>query len=240
MKCKRCGEERKLVKAHIVPRSFYMDLRAGDEYLNVVPANPTERIAISRIGDYDQSILCHECDQFLGVFDDYGKSVLLDGENEQTEISNAGVVAGWEISKFNASKLEKFVLSVLWRASITNRPFFQRVSLGPYETELQNHIWSEENHNPVFGCVVAKFTRSTKAVDAEKTMLTPHRFRYEGINYYSLYMGGYVFWIRVDQRRSKGLLAKIEVSSERNLIIVSRDFDESKEFKAMFKAANAH
>jgi hypothetical protein len=74
VKCKRCSEERKLVKAHIVPRSFYMDLRARDEYLNVVPANPTERIAISRIGDYDQNILCHECDQFLGVFDDYGKN----------------------------------------------------------------------------------------------------------------------------------------------------------------------
>lgn len=240
MKCKKCGEERKLVKAHIVPRSFYMDLRASNEYLNVVPGNPAERITISRIGDYDQNILCQECDRFLGVFDDYGKSVLLDGKNERKEIIKGGVVAGWEISDINASKLEKFILSVLWRASITQRTFFQRVNLGPHEFALQKYIWSEESHNSVFGCVVSKFTRSSKAIDAEKVMLSPHRFRCEGINYYSLYMGGYAFWIRIDQRKSKGLLARIEISSGKNLIIVSRDFDDSKEFKAMFKAANLH
>lgn len=240
MKCRGCGEERKLIKAHIIPRSFYMDLRNTEKFLHVVPSDPSLRVAKSNIGDYDMGILCHECDQHLATFDDYGKQVLIDRVYPFEEISREGVVAGWTIQGCNAMRLEKFILSILWRASLSNRKFFQEVRLGPYEKVLKEHLWGRESYHKSFGCVIAKFRDSKRAIGAHKTILDPHPFRYEGKNYYRLYLGGYVVWVRVDRRKSSGSIRSCELSQDRGCIIVSRSFDSSKEFGVIHKGAMTH
>lgn len=240
MKCKGCGEARKLIKAHIIPRSFYMDLRDRAGYLNVVPSESTHRIARSNIGDYDIGILCQDCDQYLAIFDDYGKQVLIDRVHPLEEISKAGAVAGWTIQGCDPVRLEKFFLSVLWRASISSRKFFLKVKLGPYERELRDYLWGEANHHRSLGCVISKFRVSRRTPGAEKTILDPDRFKYGDRNYYRLYLGGYIIWIRVDGRRPIDSIGACELAPDRPCIIVNRSFDDSKEFQAIHKSVLAH
>ena len=240
MTCRGCGEERKLIKAHIIPRSFYIDLRNNAKYLHVIPSKPSLRVGRSHIGDYDMGILCHDCDQYLATFDEYGKQVLIKQVYPFEEISREGVVAGWTIRGGNAIRLEKFILSILWRASLSERKFFQKVKLGPYEKVLKEHLWGDESHHKSFGCVIAKFRESKRATGSHKTILDPHPFRYEGKNYYRLYLGGYVVWVRVDQRNSSDIIRSCELSQERGCLVVSREFDTSKEFDVIHKGVLAH
>ncbi len=240
MKCKGCGGERKLIKAHIIPRSFYMDLRNTEKFLHVVPSNPLLRVSRSNIGEYDTGILCHDCDQYLANFDDYGKQVLIDRIHPFEEISRGGAVAGWTIQDCDATRLEKFILSILWRASISSRSFFRKIRLGPYEKTLKDHLWSKNPHHKSFSCVVAKFRESKKAQGAHKTILDPHPCRQDGKNYYKLYLGGYVILIKVDQRKSSPKIRSCELSKDRWCVVINRSFDSSKEFDVIYNGVIAH
>lgn len=237
MKCKACHSDRPLIKAHIIPRSFYMDLRADDGFLNVIPSVLSDRVTKSNIGDYDPSILCHACDQLLGVFDDYGKQVLIDETHPFEEISKAGVVAGWIINDCDPVRLEKFFLAILWRASISSRSFFREVRLGPYEKMLKDYLWSEDADHISFGCVVAKFHSSRNESTLEKMMLSPGRFKNQGINYYRLYLGGYMIWIRVDKRKPTDTIGSCELSSNMQPVFFKKPFDNSNEFKIIHRMA---
>lgn len=237
MICKGCGNNRDLIKAHIIPRSFYMNLRGAAKYLNIVPSAISKRIIKSNIGDYDTGILCSECDQYLGSYDDYGKRVLIDGHHHFERIERRGLLVGWTIKDCDASRLEKFILAILWRASISSRTFFRKVNLGPYENILKDHLWSSTAHHESFSCALAKFTESKVARGAEKTMLDPHPFKFEDRNYYRLYLGGYVVWVRVDSRKSSARIAACELSNGRDAIVVCRSFDESKEFGLIHRGA---
>lgn len=240
MKCRACEEDKDLIRAHIIPHFFYRDLRAESKYLEVVPSQSSKRVRKSPVGEYDQTILCKECDQYLGKFDNYGKEVLIDNIYPFEKISEFGAVAGWSITGCDPVRLKKFFLSILWRASISNRVFFNKVKLGPYEKIIKNYLWNQDSKNDSLGCVIAKFQASQIAYKAEKTILDPDRLKYKGINYYRLYFGGYVIWMRVDHRKPNDSVGRCELSDTGQSIIINRAFDTSKEFQLIQKGVFVH
>jgi hypothetical protein len=83
------------------------------------------------LGIYDRGILCGDCDNKLGTLDDYALDV-------SRRFATAHFVRPdglFEMSNVGGDRFATFVLSVLWRASITSRPEFAKVSLGPYEAD---------------------------------------------------------------------------------------------------------
>jgi hypothetical protein len=213
-----------------------MDLRMGANHLKIISSESSKFIQKSNVGDYDSKILCSECDQYLGNFDDYGKSVLVDKIHDFVGFTKYGITAGWNINECDSSRLNKFFLAVLWRASISNRPFFRRVKLGPYEDKIRRYIWGEEDWLDNVGCVISKFNVSKKALNAEKTILDPDRLKHRGINYYRLYLGGYAIWIRVDHRKPNDSLGRCEMRNDSQCIVISRSFDDSKELKVLHES----
>lgn len=213
-----------------------MELRAEQPHLSVISSVPGERQKRSNTGDYDAEILCAECDQHLGRLDDYGKRVLLDDACEFSPIAKQGEVAGWFIEGADPVRLEKFFLAVLWRASLTARDFFSRVRLGPYEDELKDYLWSGDDSHPAFGCTVARFDPSQQIERLEKTVRSPDRFRYEQMNFYRVYLGGYMVWARVDRRVTDKLITRVELGPGRRCVVIRRPFDSSKEFESMLRA----
>lgn len=240
MICLGCEKEKTLVKAHIIPKSFFMELRSDQGHLNLLHTDVPGRILKSPIGEYDKDILCSECDQFLGRFDDFGKSVLLDKAYTFKEISDNGYVAGWIIDGCDSVQLNKFLLSVLWRASISKRNFFRNVKLGLYEGAIKEYLWSEESRIEDAGCLIAKFTDSTIAPKAERVILDPDNFIFEELNYYRLYLGGYVIWFRVDKRKPRTDIGRFELRDGESCMVVSRSFDKSKELAIMVKGVSAY
>ena len=236
MNCKGCGENKKLIKAHIIPKSFYMDLRGDANHLNVVPSDKDVRESRSNIGDYDQNILCKECDSIIESYDDYGKKVLLDDNPNLVPYYRNGELLGWELSEFNSTRLKLFFLSILWRASISSRHFFRRITLGEYEDVLKELIWSGgDDGNRTFGVILAKFLPANIA-GVEKSILDPDNLQIEERNYYRLYLGGYNAWIRVDDSGPAQRFKNLEISENANLKIVPRSFQNSKEYQVLSKS----
>lgn len=228
--CQGCGLERKLIKAHAIPESFFVKMRSE----HGAPKLMTDVKGIypkkSLIGVYDNKSLCRECEDKFQNVDDYGQQVLLQQESEHEKLIVSGKVQGYRVKDVDYKKLKLFFVSVLWRASLSTQSFYARINLGPYQQKAKDLIWSNDSgQQSDFAFVVAKFTDTSIG----KTMLDPHPERLWGVKYYRFYMYGYVIYIKVDKLKSPDFLNKFEMSSDGDLIIVGRNIENSTELPVM-------
>jgi len=239
MLCKGCGEDKSLIKAHIIPRSFYMDLRKNENRLDLVSTNIKQKKGLSRIGEYDPDILCKECDQFLSKYDDYGKKLLLDQFDNFDTLIEGKLIRAYVVKNYDYLFLKLFLLSVLWRASISKRPFFKDVNLGDHERHIKDLIFNiEDDNNHTYGCTLQKFIPSVVG-SLEKTIHSPDKVEISGLNFYKLCFGGYKSLIRVDANPDLDGVRGLELVDGKNAIFLSKHFHDSDEFRDIEKAIRA-
>lgn len=156
--CKFCGQEKKLIKAHIIPKNFYLN-RKHEKYQLVNLFSASGRVTEKQSGAYDKNILCGDCDnKILGEFDKEGYRVLLQ------EINNHLVAQYFSYKKvylftsadFNYDKLRKFFISVLWRASISQLEEFRDINLGLYKHKVLQILKGEQNYESLFKIIILK------------------------------------------------------------------------------------
>jgi hypothetical protein len=105
-----------------------------------------EKISIFRqAGNFDKHILCLECEKKFSPLDAYGWKLL--GNPDLTKPifshSSMGTVQAYCVTGCDTDKLRKFILSVLWRASVSSIEFYGYVRLGPkYEREVIDWVFS--------------------------------------------------------------------------------------------------
>ena len=234
MICKACGQNKKLIDAHIIPKSFYMNLRSDSNHLDLLSSSSPKKTGRSFKGEYDKNILCKDCDSKFEIYDDYAKKLLIDCFAKFKEIKIDGRVQAWRMDDFDFNKIKMFFLSVLWRASISKRPFFRRVKLGPHENTIKQILLNgNKDSNNIYTIALSKFIPNHDST-IEKTIIDPDLFKMNGINYYRIYLAGYTAWVKIDKRKSCSTMNKIELNHNHGFII-SRDFFESKEFGILKK-----
>ena len=124
-----------LIRAHIFARGFAQD--AQESYRHNLLISLGSVRPLHALGIYDNRILCAHCDGKLGELDNYALQVCRRFDVEH-RIRDDGL---FEMENVDGDRFATFVLSVLWRASITNRREFAKVSLGSYEEEARDVIF---------------------------------------------------------------------------------------------------
>jgi hypothetical protein len=152
--CKLCQLERPLLnKSHIIPEFMYQSLFDNGHKLNkLAPAeliNGKGRISRPSAGEYESSLLCEDCDnKIIGGYETYARNALYtkeDGRSGLPECTNFITNGGVKFTRcrnLRYKEFKLFLLSVLWRASISSREFFKEVSLGPYEEPIRQMIYN--------------------------------------------------------------------------------------------------
>ncbi|WP_179377361.1 hypothetical protein [Winogradskyella wichelsiae] len=149
-------------------------------------------------GDFDKNILCEDCDnKILGAnYEKYAKQSMY-GKNIDPKIApickNYKTVNDdleYTICKnINYGKMKLFLLSILWRASITDRKQFRNVQLGDKHEEkirklIYENITPKESEYPIMMTSFMRTKNSFKNLIGE-----PKRIKYKnGLN-------GYIFLI---------------------------------------------
>jgi hypothetical protein len=79
MKCKLCGLDKKLVKAHIIPNFMYSGLFSKThDIISANLSNPKSKKKI-QTGYFDKNILCESCDnEIIGSYERHAHRVLFD------------------------------------------------------------------------------------------------------------------------------------------------------------------
>ena len=233
MECKYCYKENILVKSHIIPEGFYRRLRVEQDAPRLLNENDFPKKA--PIGVYDKNMLCGECESIFGDWDQHVQQILSEELNGDPLVYKNENIA-YLINDFDYRKMKLFFISLLWRASVSEQPFFGRVNLGPHEEIAKKHIENlDPGNSEEFSIVISKFSDPI----GEKAVLDPHPEKWFGINYYRFYLGGYVVHIKVDKRRTPQPHQSIKMSEASPLIIICRDLSKSRELPVLLKILNA-
>lgn len=225
--CKLCGEEKKLVKAHIIPKAFFEPGR-GDLAMmfDREDTHPRRRPQ----GEYDPDILCAECEDMFKGWDDYAFKLLIERAVERKKLSSAGI--SYEvIESYDYSKLKLFFMSVLLRADLSEMDFWQRISLGNRRLTLRKHIMRRRAPNPgVFPVFLTRLSTSEKYA-----LFYPPEVEKRGAVIYRFFMGRFDFRIRVDKGPAPSEIRKAVLAPGRPLFILVLPTAGSEEARVVTK-----
>jgi hypothetical protein len=140
--CRMCDQTKGLIKAHVIPRKFFEGIKGTDKYAVQINANKALRESgtFHQAGVYDNKILCEECERRFSDLDSYGWKVLGTPSLDDPVRDEDGNSYAYKIA-CDTDKLRRFLLAVLWRASVSGHEFYSRVKLGPYETVIKRRIF---------------------------------------------------------------------------------------------------
>lgn len=123
MKCRLCDLPRELRSSHIIPKSFYRDLKKNSGQLMLILGDEdTPNIPVN--ADPKEALLCAVCEDYLNInFEKYGTRLFK---------SSKGVKKSRNYIEFNGFRYTEyylFLISILWRASISSIKEFAAIEL---------------------------------------------------------------------------------------------------------------
>ena len=231
MKCKLTGMEGKGVNAHIIPRSFFRIDPEEKELARIYTNKEGEYPKRAPKGVYDSSIVVEEGERVFSGWDDYAAELLITNVGNFLTIYDQGETIGYQLKEYDYQSLKLFFLSVLWRAAVSSHPFYDRVKLGPHLEIIRDLLLrgNLDNSEP-YDVVLARWHG-----EEDTGMLNPHRNRFEGLNYYLIYMDRYVAYIKVDKCKATGLFGQAQLIEGSPLLVIGRNPNESKERDLMLR-----
>lgn len=201
LKCQFCEKLfSKLVKSHVILRSFYKALRDESKPYSIYLEVGTEQNnkKYYQAGIHDSEIACETCERLFNSFDTHAYQVLTKALAEKKIYHDYnGHSCAYFIESVDYTKLKLFVLSMLWRAHASSHKFFSLIDLGPHATTLCSYISSgiapsSKEYEVVF------FYRVSQQYPG--TLIPPWRDRIQGVNIYRFYLPDIVILIKVDKR----------------------------------------
>lgn len=158
--CKLCLKTKKLCdKSHIIPGFLYKYLYGENKKL--VYLHSDQGVSFRYNSEYEGGILCQACDErIIGTFDNYAAKFIY---NEfatkiktQPHLMDGRECFVIEGAPYEYTKFKLFLLSLLWRGSISSRPFFAKMKLNSEtEEDLRKMISSNDPGVPEkYACFV--------------------------------------------------------------------------------------
>tara|TARA_R110001599_G_scaffold337246_1_gene555508 strand:- start:1067 stop:1897 length:831 start_codon:yes stop_codon:yes gene_type:complete len=135
--CHLCNSPNELQDSHIIPRSYFKSLKGKSGQLITVSTDESIRAKLSN-ADPKEKLLCSDCEQHIGRnFEQYGTRLFKD---------HCKVTRTKEVVIFNQFRFKEFYLfliSILWRASISSLPRYKHIDLGIKFNNLLRHCLKE-------------------------------------------------------------------------------------------------
>ena len=183
-----------LIKAHIIPEGFGRFIRGEAANIKMTPERGRE--AKPQLGEYDPEILCETCDNVLGLDDEYALDVC---RRFETEHRNLGQNV-FDLPDTDCERFCKFVLSVVWRASISHRPSFTSVDLGPYEERARDVLFGASPLSGLHAFEVLLQRYRSAYMDTTKWYFYPVRQPFGELNAYGFGLAGFRIVAKLDNR----------------------------------------
>lgn len=120
-------------------------------------------------------------------------------------------------------------MSILWRAAVSSKNEFKKVSLGPHLNELEKHIKEhikadDPGSYQDFSIMLAE----QKFIKDLSFMIIPHKAKiFENINFYEISIGRYKVFIKVDSRSIQSNRSSYLLQPNKPLLVPYLDFHGS-------------
>jgi len=192
MMCLNCGSP-KLIKAHLIPRVFAVEVKSGKSLASGVISG--DRFEITQSGAWDRDILCGVCDGILGEYENYAFQI----SRLVRFRKNTFPWQQWVHNDVDSEKILKFCAGILYKYSLTSKKN-GKITLGRYQELLKHFIFT-----PGAGCppeLDALIIRPLRFPNDDGVFAyrAPSDDRQHGLNCYRMMMGGIIFFVFLDSR----------------------------------------
>jgi hypothetical protein len=223
MICKLCLQDKPLLKkSHIAPNFLYKELKDEDNsFIKAKLDTVTSQKAYT--GLFEPDILCQNCDNVvLGQLETYAYDVLYTGKikgfSMKNEITPDGVE--WVFCEgVDYRKFKLFLLSLLWRFSISSNDFYRFVDLGKHEETIRKMILNGDAGEVLeFPCSVNSYRKHTDL--PFEIISQPMKHRHNNGICYSVIMGGLLYTFYVSNNLIPDYIGEIVVNKNNQLKVV--------------------
>jgi hypothetical protein len=183
--CRLCLKSSELRNSHILPEFFYASLYDDLHRVMNVPSDGKEKFMQKGEREY---LLCQECESKLSKYEGYTAKLISKIQNFPKD--NSGLFVYSDCVDYKQFKL--FQLSILWRASVSQRKMFAQVDLGSKHEERIRRMLVDEipGKSSDYGCFIIMFPNPK---NLDKIIWSPARVKLFGHNGYKL-MTGNLMW----------------------------------------------
>lgn len=186
--CYYCKQEKDLIRAHVLPRKFYIKDSSG-VYQGIHKDGTYKNW---QCGFYDRGILCGNCDNILGHYDNEAYKLLLNIDTKKQKTDWNGIRAyHYKKEEFDYEKIRKFFIALIWRASISKKGFNGVVNLGKYEDIALEIIKGNIENDNLFKVIVLTEDKPNNFTNVHYIMKT----RIETQITYAVYFAQFVAYI---------------------------------------------
>lgn len=192
--CNYCKQDKDLIKAHVLPRRFYIKDSSG-VYQGIHKDGTYKNW---QCGFYDKDILCGDCDNILGQYDNEAYKLLLNIDTKIQKTEWNGIKAyHYKKEEFDYEKIRKFFIALIWRASISKGGFNGVVDLGKYEDIALEILKGNIENENLFKVIVLIEDRPNDFTNVHYIMKT----RIETQIAYAVYFAQFVAYIIPNYKR---------------------------------------
>ncbi len=194
-------------------------------------------------GIYDPGIVCAACEAMFSPWDKYAQVFLRDRDWSKSIAVGTGTrVQGIMTADFDYSLLKLFFASLLWRASVSTQPFFDKVELGSgQDSHLRQLLQSSDaGQAHQFSVLLGKFDGPPPGfpeLDPRCSWLDPHGTTMGGHHWIKFYLLDWTAYIKTDQLPLAPPHSKMILHPSRPLCIIQRNYASSKELRLMWQMA---
>lgn len=237
--CKLCLEYKFFAKSHIIQKALYKDPFNKTSKIGFLYSEETKKKITYKNGIFG-CFLCLECENKFNLWDDKGFKLLFEEHHRIIEVpdpklTDKSIILS-EVSKGekynNKELLKMFLISILWRASVSGREEFSLVKLGDkFEQKARLAIINKEStYFPEFDACISKFE------DGLAGFMLPIKQKYDyGINGYTLDLPYFSCLIKIDKRPFPAELRGLSLNTASSVIILHRSWKESEQRKTLIR-----
>jgi hypothetical protein len=193
-RCALCRDLADLRRSHIIPEFLHRPVYDDDHSTQVI-AYGAERATTLRKG-LRERLLCDRCEGQLQSYEDYFARAwrdhpILNGKLDGQDFTLHGL---------DYRKTKLFLLSILWRASVSTLPDFSQVSLGPHEDRIRVMLLRNDPGDPLDYRVIAGLIWDpVTKLRWDNIVMRPVRMRINGGFIYRIVFAGASWTIAVSR-----------------------------------------
>jgi hypothetical protein len=214
MRCRLCEEDKKLIEAHIIPRCLLQPLNSPSGPMVIVSKDSHPKRL--QTGQYDDKILCADCDNKFAPWEEYTANLLVRASAyDQFRQAKPGEKF-YTIQDYDYASLKLCLLSILWKMSISGHDAFKEVGLGPFEATIRRMLLDKNpGRTDEFPMVLYRLVG-----ELDSSSLRPTRWIKDGgVNVYELGLPGYIARIKVDKRSTPQPIGDLTLAPGNPLVI---------------------
>lgn len=177
-------------------------------------------------GEFESDILCQECDnKIIGQYETYAHKILYGGKinkGENIKIKNLksqGGLVSTCVKGIDYKKFKLFLLSLLWRSSISSREFYKQVTLGPHEEIIRKMILSGNPGEQLdYPCFISTYLNNKDKLSPD-FIGQPVRVKNSDGTKYAFLIGGFVYMFFISNHNTPAWVSENAVNTDNRMLI---------------------